>query len=201
MLGTVRTLGKGGLATVCHRLKSTTVTQQVKPLTLRLVQTTKLGVDRQKSTTASHLDGSQQHATDTQTGAKQFSTSVSVKYTDEDDVSSDIIEKIDSQLATGEVGRMFAVIHAAGKQRKITTDDIVVLDKHIAADIGERIRFNKVMLVGSKDFSLVGRPILNAGVACVEGTVIEKTLSHTDVIFHYRKRDNHKHLKCEFMHV
>jgi len=44
------------------------VTQQVKPLTLRLVQTTKLGVDRQKSTTASHLDGSQQHATDTQTG-------------------------------------------------------------------------------------------------------------------------------------
>jgi len=55
----------------------------------------------------------------------------------------DIIEKIDSQLATGEVGRMFAVIHVAGKQRKITTDDIVVLDKHIAADIGERIRFNK----------------------------------------------------------
>ena len=56
----------------------------------------------------------------------------------------EIIDKIDSQLATGEVGRMFAVIHAAGKQRKVTMDDIVVLDKHITADVGERIRFNKV---------------------------------------------------------
>lgn len=55
----------------------------------------------------------------------------------------DIIDRIDSELATGEVGRMFAVIHAAGKQRKITTDDIIVLDKHITADVGEHIRFNK----------------------------------------------------------
>ena len=43
------------------------------------------------------------------------------------------------------MGRLFAVIQVSGKQRKITTDDIIVLDKHLTADVGEIIRLNKVI--------------------------------------------------------
>ena len=35
----------------------------------------------------------------------------------------------------------------------------------------------------------------SAGVARVEGTVIEKTLAQTDVIFKFRKRDNYKNMR------
>jgi len=55
-----------------------------------------------------------------------------------------VSEQVNSQLMSQDTGRLFAVVHAAGKQRKVTVEDIVVLDKHIAADIGQRIRLNKV---------------------------------------------------------
>ena len=54
------------------------------------------------------------------------------------------MDKINHQISTADTGRLFAVVHVAGNQRKITTEDIVVLRKHLEADIGERIRLNKV---------------------------------------------------------
>jgi len=55
-----------------------------------------------------------------------------------------VSESINSQLMSRNAGRLFAVIHATGKQRKVTVEDIIILDKHIEADIGQRIRLNKV---------------------------------------------------------
>jgi len=56
-----------------------------------------------------------------------------------------VVKQINNQLTSNEAGRLFAVVHVAGKQRKVTTEDIIVLDKHIDADTGERIRLNKVI--------------------------------------------------------
>ena len=54
------------------------------------------------------------------------------------------VERVNSQLASCDAGRLFAVVHAAGKQRKVTVEDIIVLDKQLAADVGQRIHLNKV---------------------------------------------------------
>lgn len=70
------------------------------------------------------------------------------------------MENINDQIKASETGRLFAVLHIGGKQKKVTTEDIIYLEKHLEADIGERIRLNKVMMVGGKDFTLIGRPVL-----------------------------------------
>ena len=48
----------------------------------------------------------------------------------------------------------------------------------IGAKIGQRIKIEKVLLIGSKDFTLIGRPLLPRDLINVEATVVEKTLSH-----------------------
>lgn len=64
-----------------------------------------------------------------------------------------VAERVNTQLMTRDTGRLFAVVHLVGKQRKVTIEDIIVLDKHYEADIGQRIRLNKVTwscrLIGS----------------------------------------------------
>ncbi len=59
------------------------------------------------------------------------------------------MENIKTSLASRDAGRLFAVIHVDGIQRKVTTEDIVVVRKHLEADIGERIRLNKVIAIKS----------------------------------------------------
>ena len=58
-----------------------------------------------------------------------------------------VSERVNTQLMTRDAGRLFAVVHIAGKQRKVTVEDIIIADKHLAADIGQRIRLNKVHYV------------------------------------------------------
>jgi len=110
--------------------------------------------------------------------------------------SKTVAEQINKELRPGgATSRLFAVIHAAGKQRKVTVEDIIILDKPVDADVGERIRLNKVLLVGGKDFTVIGRPVLSASQARVEATVIEKTLSHGKIMFWYHRRQNHRVFK------
>ena len=59
---------------------------------------------------------------------------------------TDLVEKVNRQVLSGEAGRLFAVVHLGGLQRKVTTEDILVVHSHYEADIGERIRLNKVGL-------------------------------------------------------
>lgn len=51
-------------------------------------------------------------------------------------------------------------------------------------------------MVGAKDFSLFGRPLLPADMATVEATVIEKTLTAADPRFHMVPAKNFHHLVC-----
>ena len=57
---------------------------------------------------------------------------------------SEVSELISQQIQDDEVGRLFAVVHISGKQRKVTTGDIVLFHTGIEADIGEKIVLNKV---------------------------------------------------------
>ncbi|XP_045196449.2 39S ribosomal protein L21, mitochondrial-like [Mercenaria mercenaria] len=98
------------------------------------------------------------------------------------------------EAAKGEnLGRLFAVVHLGGQQRKVTTEDVVIVNGFFPPQIGDKIRLEKVMLVGGKDFTLFGRPILNRDIVRVEATVIEKTLSH--IRLHYTKMKRKRTLK------
>ena len=110
----------------------------------------------------------------------------------------ELVEKINTNIEHDSTGRLFAVVQLQGKQRKVTTNDLVLMKYHLEADIGEKILLNKVrivfsrqnnfvnffpyikmvfykmiviavhwiflqvLLVGSKDFTIIGRPMLRS---------------------------------------
>ncbi|XP_059175695.1 large ribosomal subunit protein bL21m-like [Physella acuta] len=99
-------------------------------------------------------------------------------------------EQINKSLELGEAGRLFAVVYVRGHQHKVTTEDVIIVKHDFPPNVGDRIRLEKVLVVGGKDFSLIGQPMLSRDVVRVDATVVEKTLSHNRVWLVYRKRKN-----------
>jgi len=98
-----------------------------------------------------------------------------------------VVSKVNEAIASPDVGRLFAIVQIGGKQFKITNDDLIRVDSYLPADIGERIRLEKVLLCGGKDFTLVGRPLLRRSLVKVEATIIEKTPGFEKIMQYFRK--------------
>ncbi|XP_018341993.1 PREDICTED: 39S ribosomal protein L21, mitochondrial isoform X1 [Trachymyrmex septentrionalis] len=109
-------------------------------------------------------------------------------------ICTDVTNEINNQIATDSIGRMFAVVQICGKQFKITEYDIIIIEGFWPPNIGDQLKLEKVLLVGSKDFTLIGRPILNRELVSVDATVIEKTLSHTKTRFRFRPRKQYRRI-------
>ncbi|XP_061881990.1 39S ribosomal protein L21, mitochondrial [Entelurus aequoreus] len=99
-----------------------------------------------------------------------------------------LVSAVNRRIEKMDFGRLFAVVHFAGRQWKVTDEDLILIENHIDADCGERIRMEKVLLVGAEDFTLVGRPLLGKELVRVEATVIEKTESWPKVHMVFWKR-------------
>ena len=80
---------------------------------------------------------------------------------------------------------MFAVIKTGGKQYKVAANDVFTVEK-LAAEAGETIRFEEVLMVGGEDGVTVGAPRV-AGAA-VEATVVEQTRGPKTISFKRRRR-------------
>uniref|UniRef100_A0A182JVA5 Large ribosomal subunit protein bL21m n=1 Tax=Anopheles christyi TaxID=43041 RepID=A0A182JVA5_9DIPT len=106
------------------------------------------------------------------------------------------VNTVNKQLETGSEGRLFAVVQLCGKQFKITSGDIIVVEGYWPPEGGDRLRLDKVLLAGSKDFSLIGRPLLAPGLVDVQATIIEKALSHTRT--HFRKKRRKQYTRINF---
>lgn len=91
-------------------------------------------------------------------------------------------------LADLNESRSFAIVHLMGKQRRVTDGDLIVLEGEWPPAIGDEIRLEKVLVAGTKDFSLIGRPLVQPGLVNVTATVIGKTLSHTQTRFRKKRR-------------
>lgn len=63
-------------------------------------------------------------------------------------------------IATGQYGRLFAVVHFASHQWKVTSEDLILIENELDIECGERIRLEKVLLVGADNFTLLGKPLL-----------------------------------------
>uniref|UniRef100_A0A8D2MBS4 Large ribosomal subunit protein bL21m n=1 Tax=Zonotrichia albicollis TaxID=44394 RepID=A0A8D2MBS4_ZONAL len=110
---------------------------------------------------------------------------------------AEVVQKVNGLIAAGRYGRLFAVVHFASKQWKITSEDLIMMDNVLEAECGDRIRMEKVLLVGADDFTLVGRPLLGKDLVRVEATVIEKTESWPKVNMRFWRRHNFQRKKSK----
>ncbi|CAL4232980.1 unnamed protein product, partial [Meganyctiphanes norvegica] len=109
---------------------------------------------------------------------------------DDERFANGIIGKVNDQISQNNHGRLFAIVHLAGKQHRVSAEDLIVIQGNWYPNIGDVIRCEKVMCVGGRDFTLYGRPLLHRDLVNIEATVIEKTLSHTIIDFYNRRRKN-----------
>ncbi|XP_044735969.1 39S ribosomal protein L21, mitochondrial [Chrysoperla carnea] len=114
-------------------------------------------------------------------------------------ITTEIISKIKEQVAKKEHGRLFAVVHVAGKQFKITSGDIIIIEGYWPPTVGDQLTLDKILLIGGADFSFIGRPLIQDGLAEVKATVVEKSISHTKT--HFRKRKRKQYMRINFYRV
>ncbi|XP_023016384.2 mitochondrial ribosomal protein L21 [Leptinotarsa decemlineata] len=110
-----------------------------------------------------------------------------------------IINTVKNLTNDNKEGRIYAVVHVAGKQFKITSGDVIVVEGYWPPEIGDKITLDKVLLAGSQDFTLIGRPIVQKGLIQVNATVIEKTLSHTKT--HFKKKRRKQYMRINFYRI
>ncbi|XP_032675252.1 39S ribosomal protein L21, mitochondrial [Odontomachus brunneus] len=113
---------------------------------------------------------------------------------EKEQICTDVTNEINNQIVMNRTGRLFAVVQICGKQFKVTENDIIIIEGFWPPNIGEHLKLEKVLLVGSTDFTLVGRPLLNRELISVDAIVIEKTLSHTKTRFRFRKRKQYRRI-------
>ncbi|XP_064485822.1 large ribosomal subunit protein bL21m-like [Ornithodoros turicata] len=121
-------------------------------------------------------------------GAPISGTVVEDQTVAEQKIVDEVISCVNDQICTESHGRLFAVIYIHGKQFKVTPEDLIVVQSNMPVDIGDSLRLEKVLMVGSRDFSLLGRPTLSKDLVRVEATVVEKTLSHEIRHFLFKQR-------------
>lgn len=103
-----------------------------------------------------------------------------------------LIDKVNNHIATGP-GRLFAIIQINAKQYKIVENDLLLIERNWSPEVGDRLTFEKVLLVGGSSFTLVGKPILPRNLVTVTGTIIHKDLTHTKLrYFTIKKKRVHK---------
>jgi len=73
---------------------------------------------------------------------------------------SDVISKVNTQIASRSHGRLFAIIYVKGTQVKVTKDDIIVVEGDFAPQPGDAIRFEKVRTSVGYGFDIIF-PICN----------------------------------------
>jgi large subunit ribosomal protein L21 len=84
---------------------------------------------------------------------------------------------------------MYAVIETGGKQYRVNEGDVIRVEK-LTADVGSKIDFDRILLVGEGEQVKVGTPLVDG--ATVTGTVIEQDRHRKIVVFKMKRRKNYR---------
>lgn len=84
---------------------------------------------------------------------------------------------------------MYAVIETGGKQYRVNQGDVIKVEK-LTADVGQKIDFDRVLLVGEGSDVKVGSPIVDG--ASVSGTVVEQDRGKKIIVFKMKRRKNYR---------
>lgn len=111
------------------------------------------------------------------------------------EATKDVISTCNN-LIKDNASRSFAIVHLLGKQWRVTDGDLLVVEGYWPPSIGDKITLDKVLLAGTKDFSLIGRPLVQPGLVTVTATIISKGLSHTRT--HFKKKRRKQFMRINF---
>ncbi|XP_065912370.1 large ribosomal subunit protein bL21-like isoform X2 [Dysidea avara] len=104
------------------------------------------------------------------------------------------LKTISEEIEIQPPSNLFAVVHISGRQFKVTKNDLIVIHR-IPAEVGSQIVLEKVLLVASENFSLIGTPLLRKETVKVNATVVEHTRLAKVIIFKKKRRKGYKKKK------
>ena len=81
---------------------------------------------------------------------------------------------------------MFAVIRTGGKQYKVAKDDVLVIEK-VAGDVGAKLTFGEVLMLGG-DKPKSGAPLISG--ASVAGEILDQGQGEKVIAFKKKRRKN-----------
>jgi large subunit ribosomal protein L21 len=82
------------------------------------------------------------------------------------------------------------VVTISGSQHKVMKDDLVLSNYLEGYDINDQVVFDGVMMIGTKDFTMIGRPWVTS--AKVYATVEEQTETDKTIVFKKRRRTTYQ---------
>ena len=87
--------------------------------------------------------------------------------------------------------QVFAVVELAGKQYKVCPNDLVFVDKREGLEPNDVIECHRVLLLGSRTETIIGRPYIqpNASVVCA---VESQFMEMKKIIFKKKRRTNYR---------
>jgi large subunit ribosomal protein L21 len=86
--------------------------------------------------------------------------------------------------------KAFAVVQIGSHQFKVSPNDLIYTEKLKYCDINDKLMLNKVLMLGSKDQTIIGRPVLPK--AAVFAVVEEHALDEKVIIFKKKRRKNYR---------
>ncbi|KAI3918822.1 hypothetical protein MKX01_042142 [Papaver californicum] len=85
---------------------------------------------------------------------------------------------------------VFAVVQIGSHQFKVSNEDTIYTEKLKFCEVNDKLILNKVLMVGSKSQTIIGRPILPEAV--VHAVVEEHALDAKVIIFKKKRRKNYR---------
>lgn len=85
---------------------------------------------------------------------------------------------------------MYAIIEESGKQYKVTTGDVIRIDRHLDDSV-KTLSFDRVLLVGGEGSPKVGQPVL-AGATVSADVVGEVKGKKIESVKYKRRKGFHK---------
>jgi large subunit ribosomal protein L21 len=83
---------------------------------------------------------------------------------------------------------MYAIVEIQGQQFKVSEGQEIFVHR-LAANEGDKVTFDKVLLLAKDDTYQVGKPTLAASVGC---TVLKHVKGDKVIVFHKKRRKGHR---------
>ena len=81
---------------------------------------------------------------------------------------------------------MYAIIKTGGKQYKVEPEAEIKIEKIKGKDEGEKVEFDRVLLVKNEEDLMIGQPFVEDAV--VQGEILERDRDEKVTVFKYKKR-------------
>jgi len=87
---------------------------------------------------------------------------------------------------------MYAIIATGGKQYRVAVSDTVKIER-LAGNVGDKINFDKVLMLGGDGSIQLGKPFLSN--AAVLGEIVKQDRADKVLVFKKKKRKGYKKIR------